>query len=322
MIIRYDSSRVHEWNDFIGKARNGTFLFLREYMDYHSDRFKDHSLMCYDTKGRLEAVMPANEKDGVLYSHQGLTYGGWVLADRVRTNDVGDVFSATVEYLAGLGFTEWYYKQMPTIYHRIPSQEDEYWLWRYGATIEQCLISACVPVGANDSHDVERRRRRGLQRAMNCGYSIVYDAPLEEFWPVMVNNLRNRYDVAPVHTLEEMQLLQGRCTGNIRCHTVKDNEGRVVAGCVIYDCNASVVHVQYGHATAEGKANGALDLLYLTLIEHYRCRSEKKFFDFGNSNEQGGKVLNNNLSQQKEGFGGRGVTYKLWKIKIDSYEVR
>lgn len=317
MIIRYAPVMSGEWDTFVRESRNGSFLFLRKYMDYHSDRFRDHSLMYYDDKGRLLAVMAANEKDGILYSHQGLTYGGWILADRVRTGDVGDMFSATMEYLAGLGFKEWYYKQMPTIYHCVPSQEDEYWLWRNGATIEQCLISACIPIGTNDSPDVERRRRRGLQRAMNYGYTIEYDAPLEDFWPVMVNNLRERYDVAPVHTLEEMQLLKDRCSENIRCHIVRDDNGRAVAGCVLYDCNANVIHVQYGHATAEGKANGALDLLYLTLIEYYHNHSEKLFFDFGNSNEQGGKVLNNNLSQQKEGFGGRGVTYKLWKIKID-----
>jgi hypothetical protein len=38
--------------------------------------------------------------------------------------------------------------------------------------------------------------------------------------------------------------------------------------------------------------------------------------DFGNSNEQGGKYLNENLIAQKEGFGGRGTTYKQFKICV------
>ena len=43
-------------------SKNGTFLFLRAYMDYHSDRFHDHSLMFHNEKGKLIAVLPANIK--------------------------------------------------------------------------------------------------------------------------------------------------------------------------------------------------------------------------------------------------------------------
>jgi hypothetical protein len=38
--------------------------------------------------------------------------------------------------------------------------------------------------------------------------------------------------------------------------------------------------------------------------------------DFGNSNEQNGMYLNENLIAQKEGFGGRGTVYKQWIITI------
>lgn len=77
-IIRYSSDRKAEWDDFINRSKNGTFLFRRDYMDYHSDRFSDHSLMFY-FKGRLYAVLPATVVGGTLYSHQGLTYGGLVM---------------------------------------------------------------------------------------------------------------------------------------------------------------------------------------------------------------------------------------------------
>ena len=79
-ITRYSADKKAEWNDFISRSKNGTFLFNRNYMDYHSDRFDDHSLMFY-IKDRLYAVLPANVKDGTLYSHQGLTYGGLVMED-------------------------------------------------------------------------------------------------------------------------------------------------------------------------------------------------------------------------------------------------
>lgn len=36
------------WNAFNAESKNGLFMFDRDYMDYHSDRFVDNSLMFYE----------------------------------------------------------------------------------------------------------------------------------------------------------------------------------------------------------------------------------------------------------------------------------
>ena len=46
-IVRYTAEKADEWNAFVAESKNGTFLFNRGYMDYHADRFVDHSLMFY-----------------------------------------------------------------------------------------------------------------------------------------------------------------------------------------------------------------------------------------------------------------------------------
>ena len=78
LIKHYTSEDMPLWDAFVKTSRNGTFLFERSYMDYHSDRFKDHSLMYYH-KNRLIAVLPAVEERSegsdrvdVLSSHSGL----------------------------------------------------------------------------------------------------------------------------------------------------------------------------------------------------------------------------------------------------------
>ena len=40
-VARYDKSQETEWNSFVGRSKNGTFLFNRGFMDYHADRFTD-----------------------------------------------------------------------------------------------------------------------------------------------------------------------------------------------------------------------------------------------------------------------------------------
>ena len=46
-IIKYTPEYRQQWDAYVAKARNATFLFYRNYMDYHSDRFKDYSLLFF-----------------------------------------------------------------------------------------------------------------------------------------------------------------------------------------------------------------------------------------------------------------------------------
>ncbi|MDE6285663.1 MAG: GNAT family N-acetyltransferase, partial [Muribaculaceae bacterium] len=81
-IERYTPAHAAEWDAFVEASRNGTFLHRRGYMDYHAHRFADHSLMARDHAGRLLAVLPAHASGTVLASHNGLSYGGWLMAPR------------------------------------------------------------------------------------------------------------------------------------------------------------------------------------------------------------------------------------------------
>ena len=121
---RYSSSKCDEWNNFVAASKNGTFLFDRRYMDYHSDRFTDHSLMFYDDKHRLVAILPANAEDEVLQSHHGLTYGGLVVGDAFRTSMALETMEAMNSILRDEGFRCVVNKQTPRIYHRQASEHD------------------------------------------------------------------------------------------------------------------------------------------------------------------------------------------------------
>ena len=78
-IIKYTSGHYNLWNDFVANAKNATFLFHRDFMEYHSDRFEDNSLLIFDEKEKLVAIFPANRIGNELFSHQGLTYGEIVI---------------------------------------------------------------------------------------------------------------------------------------------------------------------------------------------------------------------------------------------------
>ena len=63
-IKKYNDADKEAWNAYVEHARNATFLFNRNYMDYHSDRFKDYSLMFYKN-GKLHSLLPAHEREDI-----------------------------------------------------------------------------------------------------------------------------------------------------------------------------------------------------------------------------------------------------------------
>ena len=70
--------------------------------------------------------------------------------------------------------------------------------------------------------------------------------------------------------------------------------------------------MQYIASGEEGRTYGALDLLFRHLVsERYK---QFEYVDFGTSNEDGGRYLNEGLIFQKEGFGGRAVCYDTYEI--------
>lgn len=309
-IRRYRREDKELWNSFVSKARNATFLFDRNYMDYHADRFDDNSFMFYH-KGKLKAVLPANVSGDTLYSHQGLTYGGLLLDKKATVEDVLECFDSLNSWLRENGISKVVYKALPWIYQQYPSQEDLYALtWKCKAQLISRDIASTIVV--DNKLKFAESRKSGIRKALSLNIEVGESNDVDGFWHVLEDNLGNRYNAKPVHTASEMKLLMSRFSNNIKLYVAKMN-GEIVGGTLIY-VTSQVVHTQYISASLEGKKHGALDLLFDYIINkvYANCR----YFDFGKSTEQGGAYLNEPLIFQKEGFGGRGVCYDWYQWEL------
>lgn len=309
-IRRYRREDKELWNSFVSKARNATFLFDRNYMDYHADRFDDNSFMFYH-KGQLKAVLPANVAGDTLYSHQGLTYGGLLLDKKATVEDVLECFDSLNSWLRKNGISKVVYKALPWIYQQYPSQEDLYALtWKCKAQLISRDIASTIVV--DNKLKFAESRKSGIRKALSLNIEVGESNDVDGFWHVLDDNLGNRYNAKPVHTASEMKLLMSRFPNNIKLYVAKMN-GEIVGGTLIY-VTPQVVHTQYISASVEGKKHGALDLLFDYIINkvYANCR----YFDFGKSTEQGGAYLNEPLIFQKEGFGGRGVCYDWYQWEL------
>lgn len=309
-IRRYRREDKELWNSFVSKARNATFLFDRNYMDYHADRFDDNSFMFYH-KGKLKAVLAANVAGDTLYSHQGLTYGGLLLDKKATVEDVLECFDSLNSWLRKNGISKVVYKALPWIYQQYPSQEDLYALtWKCKAQLISRDISSSIVI--DNKLKFAESRKSGIRKALSLNIEVGESNDVDGFWHVLEDNLGNRYNAKPVHTASEMKLLMSRFPNSIKLYVAKMN-GEIVGGTLIY-VTPQVVHTQYISASVEGKKHGALDLLFDYIINkvYANCR----YFDFGKSTEQGGAYLNEPLIFQKEGFGGRGVCYDWYQWEL------
>lgn len=309
-IRRYRREDKELWNSFVSKARNATFLFDRNYMDYHVDRFDDNSFMFYH-KSKLKAVLPANVAGDTLYSHQGLTYGGLLLDKKATVEDVLECFDSLNSWLRENGISKVVYKALPWIYQQYPSQEDLYALtWKCKAQLISRDIASTIVV--DNKLKFAESRKSGIRKSLSLNIEVGESNDVDGFWHVLEDNLGNRYNAKPVHTASEMKLLMSRFPNNIKLYVAKMN-GEIVGGTLIY-VTPQVVHTQYISASVEGKKHGALDLLFDYIINNVyaNCR----YFDFGKSTEQGGAYLNEPLIFQKEGFGGRGVCYDWYQWEL------
>lgn len=310
-VVRYEARFAEEWNAFVAGSKNGTFLFDRGFMDYHSDRFTDASLMFW-RGGKLFAVLPANISGEVFYSHQGLTYGGLVAGEALTAALALEVFELMNGFLRSeLGVKKVAYKPVPWIYHKLPSEEALYALVKVcGARLVAREISTCV--------DLERKiklakdRRGHVNKAVKSGVRVAESCDLGVFWKILDANLEGKYGVRPVHSAAELELLKSRFPQKIKLYTASSAEGETLAGVLTFETE-NVVHTQYMAASPKGKTLGALDLIVAKLLEN---PGGKRYLDFGKSTEDAGRVLNEQLIYQKEGFGGRGLCYDTYEWEL------
>jgi GNAT acetyltransferase-like protein len=292
-----------EWDEFVRTAKNGHFMFLRDYMNYHVARFPDASLMFHDERGRLVGLLPATLQDGVLSSHAGLSFGGVISGRGMKAGLMLDLFSAMCARLLGPGIREFVYKPVPHIYHELPAEEDLYALFRCGARLIRRDVSATI--GRHQRLPFSKGRAHAQNQAEKSGLVVEPSTDFEAFMTVQEEILRTRHNARPTHSAAELALLAGRFPDNIRLFVVRRGI-EMLGGVVIYE-TARVAHTQYIGASEAGRRLGALDLIFRYLI-HERY-AEKDYFDFGISGEDGGRHLNAGLMRNKESYGARATIF-------------
>jgi Acetyltransferase (GNAT) domain len=305
----FDSSKEAAWNRFVTESSNGTFLLNRQFMDYHSDRFNDASLIVMDGSD-IVGLLPASIHDRTVSSHAGLTYGGLIVGGSQASADaIHASLLAICNHLRDQGVSSLVYKPIPHMYHKVPSEADLHALFRLGAKlVRRDLSSAFAP---NAKLSLRKGRKALVQRAAKISDLLISESgEWFAFHEILKARLSEKYDAEPVHSALELEMLARRFPENIRL-IAATLDSVLIAACVVFESDR-VVHAQYLATNELGRETGAMDLLLTQLIQV--TNSKAKWFDFGISTTDNGMCLNGALAHYKEGFGAKSVVYDWYRI--------
>ena len=308
-VKKYHPEHKSLWNNFLKESKNGTFLCHRDFMEYHQDRFEDESFLIFKDE-KLVAIFPANRKNELIYSHQGLTYGGLIVGKEASFKVILKAVKCLLETCQNLGIHEVILKPTPRIYHIHPSDEIDYILFKLQAE----LIRRDLTLAIDTKQSIEissSNRKRGLKKAQKNNLVVKEEANFDLFWnQILIPNLDEQHGVKPVHTLEEITYLKSKFPNNIRQFNVY-KENIIVAGTTIFETD-NVAHAQYISANNDKQELGSLDLVFHHLI--HEVYNDKVYFDFGICNENQGKHINSGLQSWKESFGARSISHDFYSI--------
>lgn len=306
-IIKYNSSYKEIWNTFVSTSKNGLFFFDRGFMEYHSDRFQDHSLLIFNNN-KLISVFPANESDKEIISHGGLTFGSLILSHYIKASEVLGIFDEIKKYYSELSFNKIIYKAVPHIFHKYPSEEDLYALFRNSAELFRRDISSVIEIAKQIRFSETKRQL--IRKCEEKEILVIENNNFREYWSLLTKVLQ-KFDAKPVHSVEEIASLKEKFPDNIRLFEAR-KDTTLLAGIILFDFG-NVVHTQYMAASQEGRKLGALDFINYTLLSEFK---DRKYYSFGISTENQGKFLNEGLIQQKENMGARGIALDYYSIKL------
>ena len=311
----YTSEYYAIWNNFVSTAKNATFLFHRDFMGYHSNRFQDFSLLVFE-EDKLVSVLPANRVGDTVFSHQGLTYGGFVFDDKIKLGQVIAIIKDVLGFLHSVDISAFQVKLIPSIYTAYFSEEIEYAMFLVNAKLIRRDCLSVIDMSKNFAFSKDRKKciRRGEKNNLLIKEELKFDL----FWnEILIPNLAKKHNSKPVHTLEEINNLQQKFPNKIRHFNVYKND-KIVAGTTVFITD-TVAHPQYISGNEQKNELGSLDFLYSHLITV--VFKDKNYFDFGISHEQNGKKINEGLLFWKETFGAKTTIQNFYEVQTSDYHL-
>ncbi len=309
-VLKYHPSQKSQWDQMVENSVNGTFIHKRDYMEYHADRFADHSLMIYQGH-KLIGILPAHAEHNILISHNGLTYGGWIWKENFTPDESEEIWRHVLQYLNNKGFEKLLMKEIPLFYYKFLTEKNRMVYDHFGE-IKKKTIFWFIDTRKPIEKLLNRNRRRSLAQAQGKKIKIEPSGAWDVFWSILEKNLKVRHQAKPVHSLQEMKYLVSKFPRHIQLYLGYLDEEPVV-GSVIYK-KKKVWHFQYLSVLPGLSENRFMvDYLVWELIRK-AYNNDYDFIGLGAAESKG--QPDQNLVYWKYSFGAEPMAQFLWEFNV------
>lgn len=320
-LVEYCERWKTQWDHFVENA-GGTLLQTRGFLDYHGERFVEQSILVKNEKNKIIAVFPAAsalDDFETVISHPGATFGGFVTNFRPNPQVIEDVFKQVIIHYRGRGFLNLQYISAPSHASRSLDQSDLFVLRKLNADFVACGLWSVVNL--KQSRPRKKTLAGSIRKAVQHGVKaeVIEDAAsYENFYALLIENLKERHNSSPTHSFKEFADLSLRLEDKSKLILAYDNNITLLAGIWLINYSPGVWHTQYIASNQQGRELNATHFLIDNIIEFLREKGEKHL-SLGTSDNPGGGV-DNQLFHFKSGFGGDAVTN--WKVALSLKELQ
>lgn len=310
----YTEEMEERWDAFIAEQSiNGTFLQSRRFLNYHKQgKFKDASLVIYNSKNNIAALCPACdvEIDGsrAFFSHRGTTFGGLIVdAKNYCAKYIIPMIQELKDFLRTEGFETVYLKLTSDIFSERETDLFQYAFCHEGFT-EYKELSTYVNFDSYKEEILSNFAQGKRTNVHNCEKenlvvkNLVSDEEIAVFYDILCENL-HKYDTKPVHTLEELlEFKNARLKDECGFFGVYKEDEMIAGSMMFYFPKVSCAHTQYLAAKQSYNKLSPMTFMYYSMIKIMRQKGYRKV-SWGTATEDMGRYLNTGLITSKEDFG-------------------
>jgi hypothetical protein len=325
-IEQYQNTFSQEWDRYIWEADNGNIFHTRRFLSYHpKTRFIDHSLIFRD-KNAIKALFPAIElqldKDKVLFSHRGSSYGGFVYKN-AGIQDAYHLVISLKEYAKQNAFSKIILTLPPIFYMKKFSNYIDFALIQNEFRYQKREISSIVQlpylpaISSKTVSDaafalLKPEARTAVRKSIKQGVDVRLSDDYEAYYKILEKNLMLRHNVKPTHTLDELKKLITLFPDRIHLWGayVKD---KLIAGIINFLATDNVVLAFYISDDKTYQHYRSVNQLFYKIFM-WSIENKFTFYDFGIFTVN--MEPNWGLGKFKESFGARGLFRDTFELQL------
>ncbi len=313
-IIKYDKNKhAAIWDSFVLESNNGTIFHTRQFLNYHKIRkFKDCSFI-FKNKDNIEAVFSGAVVDGVLHSHPGASFGGFIY-NNLSFEFGKKIVELLIEFAKKNNLRDMVVIPTPFIYYNNYNEVMEYCLYMNGFNTIEYYISSFVDLKVDLLDQMHDRKKRYIKKMQN-EVEIKISSDLDSFYPILISN-KLKHKAKPTHSLEELKILKKKFPNKIILLLSYKNK-KIIGGALNFITNKRTCILFYNMIDYNYQN---LQVSSLQIYESLKWAKKNKlnFLDIGVSQlyKNSEIIPHESLINFKEQFGAKTMIRKVMKLKL------